>query len=71
MLHRFHNSTDEPSKILIIFTPAGFERFFQEIGEPVVGGRPGPEVTPEYIARANEIGGRYGQTIFTESGESP
>jgi quercetin dioxygenase-like cupin family protein len=70
VLHRFRNPTDKMSKILIILTPAGFERFFQEIGEPVVEGRPGPEVTPEYIARANEIGSRYGQTIFTETGES-
>ncbi|MFD0856181.1 cupin domain-containing protein [Actinomadura adrarensis] len=68
VLHRFHNPTDEPSKILIIFTPAGFEEFFLEIGQPVVAGRPGPAVDAEYIARADEIGSRYGQTIRTESG---
>jgi quercetin dioxygenase-like cupin family protein len=63
ILHRFHNPTERPSKILIMFTPAGFEKFFLEIGEPYVEGRPGPEVTADYIARADEIGRRYGQTI--------
>jgi len=66
VLHRFHNPTDRQSRILIIFTPAGFEEFFLEIGEPYTEGSRPPKVTEEYIARADEIGRRYGQTIFPE-----
>lgn len=70
VLHRFHNPTDRPSRILIIFTPAGFEQFFLEIGEPRVEGRPGPEVTPAYIAHADEVGRRYGQVIRQDGGRA-
>lgn len=68
VLHRFHNPTDRDSRILIIFTPAGFEEFFLEVGEPWTEGSRVPEVTAEYLARADEIGRRYGQTIMPESG---
>ena len=67
-LHRFHNPTDRPSRILTTFAPAGFEQFSQETGEPRVDGGPRPEVTPEYSGRADQIGRRYGQ-IVQQGGE--
>jgi quercetin dioxygenase-like cupin family protein len=70
ILHQFRNPGQEQSKILILFTPAGFEKFFMEIGEPVVEGRPGPAVTPDYIRRANRIGRAYGQDIEGHAGEN-
>lgn len=63
VLHQFRNPGEEQSKILLLFTPAGFEKFFEEIGEPVVEGQAGPAVTPEYIARAHRVSLKYGQEI--------
>ena len=43
--HTFWNAGDEPARILEIISPAGFERFFEEL---VDGG--GPGASPEYFA---------------------
>jgi mannose-6-phosphate isomerase-like protein (cupin superfamily) len=51
--HTFWNAGDEPCRILEIISPAGFERFFQELSD--LGGV--AQVSPEELARLNE---RYG-----------
>jgi mannose-6-phosphate isomerase-like protein (cupin superfamily) len=51
--HTFWNAGDEPCRILEIISPAGFERFFQELSD--MGGV--TQVSPEELARLNE---RYG-----------
>jgi quercetin dioxygenase-like cupin family protein len=33
--HQFHNASAEPVRLLCIGSPAGLERFFQEVGVPV------------------------------------
>src|SRR5690242_21460812 len=51
--HTFWNAGDEPCRILEIISPAGFERFFQELSD--LGGV--LAVGPEVLAELNE---RYG-----------
>jgi mannose-6-phosphate isomerase-like protein (cupin superfamily) len=51
--HTFWNAGDEPCRILEIISPAGFERFFQELSN--LGGV--LEADPAVVA---ELSGRYG-----------
>lgn len=60
-VHAFKNIGDRPCKMLIIFTPAGFERFFTELGVPAEQGVPAPEAE-QYAAdaeKAQRIVARY------------
>lgn len=54
--HTFWNAGDEPARILEIISPAGFERFFDELVEPETPDRP----------RAT-LGERYGIEFDVES----
>jgi mannose-6-phosphate isomerase-like protein (cupin superfamily) len=58
--HTFWNAGDEPCRILEIISPAGFERFFQELVE--MGGV--AEADPEAFARLIE---RYGLEMQPET----
>src|SRR5919112_3173668 len=49
--HTFWNAGDEPARILEIISPAGFERFFAELGPQAAGGAPDPEAMGELCAR--------------------
>ena len=49
--HTFWNAGDEPCRILEIISPAGFERFFAELGPLAAGGAPDPEAMGELCAR--------------------
>ena len=49
--HTFWNAGDEPCRILEIISPAGFERFFAELGPLAAGGAPDPETMGELCAR--------------------
>jgi mannose-6-phosphate isomerase-like protein (cupin superfamily) len=51
--HTFWNASDEPASILEIIAPAGFEKYFAELGALLAGG----EVTPDQMV---EAAGRYG-----------
>jgi mannose-6-phosphate isomerase-like protein (cupin superfamily) len=51
--HTFWNAGDEPCRILELISPAGFERFFQELVE--MGGV--SQASPDALAQLNE---RYG-----------
>jgi mannose-6-phosphate isomerase-like protein (cupin superfamily) len=42
--HTFWNATDEPASILEIISPAGFEKYFEDLIEPVAAGKPDPTV---------------------------
>lgn len=50
-VHAFKNVGKTDARMLITMTPAGFERYFTAIGEPVVDPAIAPEVTPEVIGR--------------------
>ena len=58
--HTFWNAGDEPCRILEIISPAGFERFFQELSD--LGGA--LEADPEKLA---ELNARYGQKMQPDS----
>lgn len=40
--HGFKNIFDAPAKMLMLFMPSGFEKFFLEVGAEVVPGQPAP-----------------------------
>jgi mannose-6-phosphate isomerase-like protein (cupin superfamily) len=58
--HTFWNAGDEPCRILEIISPAGFERFFQELAD--MGGV--TKADPETMDRLNE---RYGLEMRAET----
>jgi mannose-6-phosphate isomerase-like protein (cupin superfamily) len=58
--HTFWNAGDEPCRILEIISPAGFERFFQELSD--MGGVVAAD--PEVVARLSE---RYGLEMRPET----
>ncbi len=59
-VHNFHNSRPEPARIILTFTPAGIERFFEETLERAYDETldpPTPEVIePRYVAAAPKYG---------------
>ncbi len=58
--HAFWNAGPEPARILEIISPAGFERYFEELAGVLSSGGP-----PD-LARISEIAGRYGLTFHVE-----
>jgi mannose-6-phosphate isomerase-like protein (cupin superfamily) len=58
--HTFWNAGDEPCRILEIISPAGFERFFEELVD--MGGV--TQADPEALAQLNE---RYGVEMQPET----
>jgi glyoxylate utilization-related uncharacterized protein len=48
-VHKFTNKTDKTAHILCLITPAGMEKMFEEIGQPVASGTflLRPKMTPE------------------------
>jgi quercetin dioxygenase-like cupin family protein len=62
-LHRFENVSDRPSRVLIVFTPGGFDGFFFEAGLPVVEGEAPPPLGAEEIERSRDAAVRYGVDI--------
>jgi mannose-6-phosphate isomerase-like protein (cupin superfamily) len=59
--HTFWNAGDQPCRILEIISPAGFERFFDEL---VAMGGAAPDTDPAALA---ELAGRYGLDIDPDS----
>ena len=58
--HTFWNASDEPTRILEIISPAGFEHFFRELAD--LGGA--IKADPEALAELNE---RYGFEMQADS----
>lgn len=65
-VHRFTNDTDKTAHILCLTTPAGMERMFIEIGQPVAADTllPIPQITPEELKRIQNIAEKYGQKLY-------
>jgi quercetin dioxygenase-like cupin family protein len=40
LTHTFKNEGDAPARVLLLITPAGLEKFFQELGIPIKEGSP-------------------------------
>jgi quercetin dioxygenase-like cupin family protein len=62
-LHRFENVSDRPARVLIVFTPGGFDGFFFEAGLPVVEGKTPPALGPHEIERSRDAAVRYGMDV--------
>ena len=60
--HTFWNSGTQPARIMEIISPAGFEKYFEEIAEVVSAAAGGP---PDR-AKILEIAARYGLTFHWE-----
>lgn len=62
ILHTFWNAGPEPARILEILSPAGFERFFAEMGT-VAETAADPA---EFVQRRAELGEKYGLEFSEE-----
>jgi quercetin dioxygenase-like cupin family protein len=58
--HTFWNGGPEPARILEIISPAGFEKYFEELAELVEAGGPPDRARPAVLAE------RYGLTYHME-----
>ncbi len=58
--HAFWNPGPDPARILEIISPAGFERYFEELAGVLSAGGP-----PD-LGRILEVAGRYGLTFHME-----
>jgi quercetin dioxygenase-like cupin family protein len=63
-LHSFRNTTDKPAKMLISIAPAGLEKMFFEVGQPLpAGATTSPPHTPADLANMLAVAARYGVEI--------
>jgi quercetin dioxygenase-like cupin family protein len=70
-LHRFTNTGSMPARMLCWVTPAGLEKFFIELGQPVQDpADPPPSVSPADIARAIASAPKYGLEIIPPPSEA-
>lgn len=58
--HAFWNPGPGPARVVEIISPAGFERYFDELVEVLSSGGP-----PDF-AKISEVAGRYGMTFHPE-----
>jgi hypothetical protein len=62
--HAFKNESGQPARMLISVAPAGLERMFFEVGQPVPeGARTAPPPTRDEIERLLAVAPRYGIEI--------
>ena len=62
VLHGFRNVGTTHSRMAVIITPAGLEKFFEEVGEPVTDPSSPPERPPD-IERLVAVARKYGMEI--------
>jgi quercetin dioxygenase-like cupin family protein len=61
--HRWTNIGTERGRIMNVYTPAGFEQMFYELGLPIPNSAaPPPQNPAPLIARMSEVTARYGNT---------
>lgn len=59
--HYFKNVTDDPTRLLLSYTPGGFEQWFLDVGTPAApDSKTAPATTPEDIKKAVAEAQRYG-----------
>ena len=65
-VHSFTNESPAVARLLCLVVPAGLDRFFLEIGQPVRGGAllPKPAMGPGAAEKLKKIAGSYGQELF-------
>jgi quercetin dioxygenase-like cupin family protein len=63
MLHGFRNVGLDVARTLVMITPGGFEKFFEEVGAPAQAGVPCPAPDAADLARIVTTAPRYGVDI--------
>ncbi|MBI2486598.1 MAG: quercetin 2,3-dioxygenase [Deltaproteobacteria bacterium] len=58
-LHTFNNVGTAPGRVLVIITPAGLEKLFEEIGEPVTDMSSPPPFNPATIEKLLVLAPKY------------
>jgi len=51
--HAFLNLTDEPGEIIVVYTPGGGHKFYEEFGPAVRNGKPDPKVMGPLFEKYN------------------
>ena len=62
-LHSFKNNTDTEARMIISVAPAGLERMFMEVGQPVAFGQQAPPPSKAEIDKLLAIAPSYGIEI--------
>jgi quercetin dioxygenase-like cupin family protein len=61
MEHYFKNVTDEPTRLLLTYSPGGFEQWFLDVGTPVNDKEmTPPEITSQDVEKAISEAQQYG-----------
>lgn len=65
-IHSFTNESNSVAHLLCVVVPAGLEKFFAEVGQPVAAGTflPKPAMGPEDQKKMQAIAEKYGQEVF-------
>ncbi|MSQ14982.1 MAG: cupin domain-containing protein [Dehalococcoidia bacterium] len=64
VLHGFSNPRKDPVKALVFITPAGFEKFFEELGEAATTlSLPPPTYVPPDLEKVTALGMQYGTEV--------
>ena len=65
-VHSFKNESDAMAHLLCLVVPAGLEKLFQEVGQPVAAGAflPPPEMNEDAKQRLEQIAKKHGQELF-------
>ena len=62
-LHSFRNDTDKPARMIISVAPAGLEKMFLEVGQPVAFGQQAPPPSKAEIDKLLAVAPSYGIEI--------
>ena len=61
----FENTSDKPARMLIMYVPGGFERFFLELAEPAKARTlPPPMQGPPDMAKLTAVAKKYGTELL-------
>lgn len=62
-VHTFAPTGSGPARVLLVYAPAGFERYFAAMGEFLQSLPPGPPPQAKVQQKAAELSERYDQTL--------
>ncbi len=66
MVHSFKNKSERMARLLCYVAPAGLDKFFEKIGQPVKAGEflPPPQPDPAAISELKKLAEEFGQEIY-------
>ena len=68
--HSYRNIGDGPAKMLFMYSPAGMEGMFPEIGKPGRRGVVGPPLDPADLVAMASVAAKYNFTLITPTAEN-